>query len=185
MVLSSNTARALDFDFTFVNDPVYVGFGTSTDTVSGTIFGLQDNTTSSASSVVITAYASDLYQYLQLSAPILTTQSVFSLNRFTVVGGVITDWDYQTSLPGNRNVFQITSRSLSPISVGDNGLYYADGTHGLARAGGLNEVLFTEAAVPEPPSVPIFVLGLLALAAVGCLQQRPATDSGIRSDGVV
>jgi len=84
ILVSTSPAHALNFTFTFT--------GSDSNTVSGTIYGLQDNATSAASDVVATSTSNpNLQTYLGSYINNLDSRGV---NSGTVAGGVLTAFTF-------------------------------------------------------------------------------------------
>jgi hypothetical protein len=92
----SPSANAMNFDFSFSNDPLY---GNVTGTVTGEIFGLTNNSTSYATNVVIDSYPAGIAGLP--AAPFNVPDYAASLGQFivdygfTVTNGVLTGANYQ------------------------------------------------------------------------------------------
>src|SRR4051812_41521886 len=84
VVSSASPAQALDFNFSFTNDP---GVGSVNGTVEGTIYGLTDNAISAAADIIVTSYPAGL----NLPAPPFSPFSLGSdsSNSFEVLNGVL------------------------------------------------------------------------------------------------
>ena len=150
LVALISPVRALDFYFTF--DGLVTG-GPGSGTVSGEIFGLQDNATSQPTSIVVT------------SAPFgvlpVTFDSPF-IGTFTVNSGMLTDGSMNAQDdPGDSSFYQLI------LSNSDNTFYYDTpflDHYNISNNGGFAGVTYTPAAVPEPSNY-----GLLICTAVGLL----------------
>lgn len=148
-------ANAMNFFFSFTNDP---GLGNVAGTVTGEIFGLTDNATSAATSVVIdsvptaltglpstpftaAAYAADLGEFI-------------GSNSFTVTSGAVTNADYQ-----------IWGGDFA-LNVGGafNSLSSPDASERVQNLDGMGGITFSVAsAAPEPAAWTMMVLGIGAL----------------------
>lgn len=155
-------ARALDFDFSFSYDPDLPVFGVNIPgTVTGRIYGLQDNSFSSATEVLIESHPSGL---TGLPAGAFTGQQYatqlgqfINANWFEVVNGQIVDGQYQ--IFGGYLDLNIAEQF--------NALVSPDQHTRVQNEFGLNGISFT--AAPEPAA---WALMLLGFGAVGYSLRR-------------
>ncbi|MBD2295105.1 hypothetical protein H6G06_16860 [Anabaena sphaerica FACHB-251] len=165
VVSSASPAQALDFNFSFTNDP---GLGSVNGTVEGTIYGLIDNATSSATGIIVTSYPAGL----NLPA---TPFSPFSLgnetsNSFEVLNGVLVNANLR--IIGSNFQFSLND------SEGVNGLVgISSSTY---NNGGFAGATYTSAAVPFdiPGGATIPTVGsLFALGLMRKVKKRMALKS--------
>jgi hypothetical protein len=161
LLLFSSVAQADNFSFSFSNDPA---FGNMDGTVTGKIFGLTDNATSSATDVIIDRYPASLIQFGSYSTPVdvsTWTNSFVYENSFTVVNDQITGGAFSIVDSATNDVLLINSSLLGGgdnyLSIGSfNGSQVWD-----ANAVGSTGVTFV--STPEPSSLSfLLVAGLVA-----------------------
>jgi hypothetical protein len=147
MSLLGASAMADDFTFSFTD---------ATGTVTGEIFGLQNNATGSATEVLITSYPASLGSIQDLIA---TDWDVVD-NDFTETNGV---------LLGAGFVAEDTHDPLEPTLILEGGanLYTNDGT-----VGPITAITFAPAPVPEPFSWFLLLTVMLAVAIVKRSRRR-------------
>ncbi len=142
-------ARALDFYFTF-DGLVNGGAGS---TVSGEIFGLEDNATSMPTSIVVN------------SAPFGVLPVTFAPpfgGGFTVDSGMLTDGSVNTVASPADGFYQLI------LNHDNNTFYYETGLdHNNFASDGLPGVVYTPAAVPEPSGFGVAVFTAMLLVIVG------------------
>lgn len=139
-ILASNApAQALDFTFSFSNSG-----GTTPGTVSGTIYGLSDNTANQAATdIQITSYPSALgfgstpFSVFTFGTP--------SSNSFSVVSGTITAADFYVYY-NSPSVFQFFLLNHNSNNVLQNSSAYTYNAGGFSGA--------TYSAVPVPFNIP-------------------------------
>lgn len=122
-------ATALDFTFSFSNT-----IGHISGTVTGEIFGLTDNATSSATSVVIQSFPAGLNS--QLAAPITATLwSNQSQNSFTVTAGQVTGGSFDAFNASNNLYLYLNASGLFNYITLDGSanfeVYNLDGFNGI------------------------------------------------------
>jgi hypothetical protein len=88
ILASTSPAHALDFNFTFTTDQGSI----QPITVTGSIYGLVDNSTSSATSVVVTSVSDNNFAAV-LGFNLLNVENQIH-NSFTVTNGAITNASY-------------------------------------------------------------------------------------------
>jgi hypothetical protein len=159
-------AGPLDFDFSFTNT-----IGDVSGTVSGEIIGLTDNSTGSASEVVIDSFPSGLDSIFG-SNPIATSWDQQDENTFTVSGGQVVAggfWAQQTV-----NNFQQGAQLYVDGDGGPYNFLNLDGTDGLYVWG--NDGFAAANIVPAGPSVPdagaTLPLMVVALLGVGTFARK-------------
>jgi hypothetical protein len=152
VVALSSSAHAMNFDFSFSNDPAQ---GNVAGTVYGEIFGLTNNATSDATNVVIDSYPAGITGLP--AAPFNIPDYAASLgeyivdNGFTVTNGVITGANYQI-YGGN---FDLASGAYNALVSPDDQFRVQD-TAGFAG------VTFT-AATPLPSAWTMLIAGFVGL----------------------
>jgi hypothetical protein len=188
-MVTSNAANAqfLNFDFT-VN-----GNSENSGTVTGEILGLENNSTSTPSEIIIDSISGgfhgdpgggtgagivDIVTALDRgpiypNLPLIFMPNEFALsdgegtNQFTVSNGQIISGDlYATDSAGDQVFFNSYDGALSPLDTingYDNPNYISVADNGFSGA------TYTQ-VVPEPPTWAFFLggLGLLVLGAFGC-----------------
>jgi hypothetical protein len=182
---SQAQAVTLNFNFSITNDPLW---GNVSGTVTGEVFGLVDNATSSATSVQIFTWPAGLIPLANQSsytAPIdATTWASQAQNSFTVVAGAITSGgfhaDNSTAVSSldrlylNGNGPCVSGPTCSFLSLGSNDTQYVWATSNAFT-------LFTPAtpsAVSLPAALPLFATGLGALGLLGWRRKRKAVVAG-------
>lgn len=139
----------LNFNFTITGDTTQYPVA---GTLTGEIFGLTDNTTSSASSVLLLSFPSALNTgvLFPMSAPVdITAFDIQVINSFTVVNGQITTGSFYA---GNSNPSQIFAILVGPTNGINNQGNISGNNNGVAG------VTFSPAdATPEPGSVALLV----------------------------
>jgi hypothetical protein len=168
LMLAGATARAqqLDFQFTFVGDNT--SDDSPAETVTGTLYGLDDNSTSLPTSVEITSAPSDI----PVSIPYIFSAAAIAAESgtgFTVTNGVITDavlYIQDGTGPGVPALSLNDGLNLFGTSDGGNGYmtytYNDDGFGGATYA----------QAVPEPGLGWLLLLGAGAIWSVKRFQSR-------------
>jgi len=165
LVTFGASARAsLNFDFTIVGDPS-LGFTSnpSGGTLTGVIYGLTDNSTSTPSEIDITSVPAGFGISASLSSPyILNSGSGWNLSGgsgFVLSGGVISSGtDYFASGPSGSD-FDFN------YAFGLNGLYEPPPgpNASLLNTGGLGGTSFAPAPTPEPSTYAMMLGGLALL----------------------
>jgi hypothetical protein len=151
MMAVSPAAHAMNFDFSFSNDPAQ---GNVTGTVYGEIFGLTNNATSLPTDVVVYSYPAGITP-LPTAAPLDINAYAAYLGEFingtgfTVTNGVITGEDYQIY----GGYFDLDSGGNSLVS--SNVLTRVSNTDGLA---GVNF-----SATPLPSTWTMLIAGFVGL----------------------
>jgi hypothetical protein len=148
-------ANATNFFFSFTNNP---GLGNVAGTVSGEIFGLTNNATSAATSVVVDSVPSGLdgLPATPFTAAAYASQlgEFISSNSFTVVNDVVTAADYQ--IWGGD--FELNAGGAL------NSLSSPDASMRVQNLDGLGGITFSVAsAAPEPAAWAMMVLGIGAI----------------------
>lgn len=161
----SGSANALNFNFSFSNDPTLGNFA---GTVTGHIDGLTDNASSAATGIYITGYPSGLNTTGTYTTPMNVlswvgmTGETIGQNSFTVANGVITGggfYIYQNTAGVVYNDLYINASAGYPqgntnlLSIGSNE------TQVVWNNNGMSGVTFTS-AVPEPETYGMMLGGL-------------------------
>jgi hypothetical protein len=151
MMAVSPAARAMNFDFSFSNNPAEGG--NVAGTVYGEIFGLTNNATSLPTDVVVYSYPAGITPIppAPLDIPDYATAlgEFINGNGFTVTNGVITGEDYQIY----GGYFDLDSGGNSLVS--SNVLTRVQNTDGLAGV--------TFAATPLPSTWTMLIAGFVGL----------------------
>jgi len=180
MVSGPSRANTLSFDFSFSNT-----LGVTPGTVTGQIYGLSDNATSAATSVVITSYPASLGSigtpFDVLSYPLVSgVPSAVISNSFTVSGGQITSVNFYVDgqcIPAAPCgyapivLYLVTGSSPTaylfgasdPVTGTSNGAVQSD------------SIDFTP--TPIPAAFPLFATGLGALGLVGWRRKRKSVTA--------
>jgi hypothetical protein len=169
LIAPAALADTLSFSFSFSGDNSQPG------TVTGTIEGLQNNTTSAATALYIDTAtnngANDTLPYNVLGSGLSATD-----NTFTVTNGVITGADFAMLAFGADSQepdFILLEINSNAIDSGANLLDFGSGPF-IRNTNGINGVTFQllqpTAATPEPGSIALFGTGLLG--AVGVVRKR-------------
>lgn len=161
VVSSASPAQALDFNFSFTNDP---DLGSLDGTVEGTIYGLTDNATSAAADIIITSYPAGL----NLPASPFSAFSLGSdnVNSFEVLNGALINANLRIT---GSNFFLFALND----SEGVNGL--ADGFSTTYNNGGFAGATYAATTVPFdiPGGATIPTVGsLFALALMRKAKQK-------------
>jgi hypothetical protein len=148
---------ALNFDFSFTNT-----FGSVPGTVTGEVFGLTDDATSTPTDVVIDSYPAGLTGLPAAPWDIYTVPGFEYGNsglasNFTVAGGVITAADFGF----------FTSANAPILDLGYGGVDALLGPS-LNVEAGASVAIFTPdtSDVPEPASIVLLLSGLFGLRAI-------------------
>lgn len=153
----SAPAQAVTVDFNF-------SFSNGTDTVSGTIFGLVDNATSAATSLVASGgvLGGGLIEFV-------TSPMEPLINTFSVLNGVLTAVDFYNTSGDIPFGIQFT---LSTTDILINNAYKP----GLGFTSAMDFPIYTRVGtVPLPPTGILFGSGLIVLAAMGRRAKRRAS----------
>jgi hypothetical protein len=146
-------ANAMADNFTF-------SFADGVGTVTGEIFGLQNNKTSSATEVLITSYPAS---FGALKDPI-ATDWIVSFNSFTEASGAITDDNFFASLDSSTD-------PLTPELAFDSSINSGKLLGTLVNVVGAPT--FDLAAVPEPSA---WILLLTVMLAAAIVKRSRRTD---------
>jgi hypothetical protein len=160
-------AAQLNFDFSVTNT-----IGDVSGTFSGEIFGLTNNATSSATSVLVTSFPAGLDSLLP--APVNATSWDQQVqNSFTVTNGQITGggfWAQQT-INGFPQGYQLYLNGdggpFNFLNLDGTDTHYVWGNDGLAAAN------FTPAVVPEFSSL-LGLSGFIATGGLALIRRRRA-----------
>lgn len=154
--LTSAAARADNFTFSFANDPAS---GNVAGIVTGTIFGLTDNSTGPATDVVITGYPAGLDSVYPAGS--IDVISWLGPNSFTESGGAITSATLQLINFNAPCAAYACSLFINYQNGEDNNQLSLDGQEDLYVAD-VNGVTFTPLAspVPEPGTIVSTLSGL-------------------------
>jgi hypothetical protein len=161
-LLTSSSAKALNFDFSFVGDPNHSNVD---GTVTGEIIGLQNNAASAPTNIIITSAPSGLdLPSLSYDLSANGWNLSGSGDTITVTNGVITGADYQASNSSAGDDFDLDfSISNGEITVtGLNGLE-TQSEKFVANVGGLSGATYTLISAPEPSTWALLFGGLSAL----------------------
>jgi hypothetical protein len=151
--LTGLPSQALDFTFSFDNDsPI----GNAPGTVSGTIFGLNDNQNNQpATSIAITSLPVGLGGIFEQGNNPLTWDFQ-SVNKFSVSGGIITAFNFAAQSSGD-DFFSLNSGGLNSLTLNDPNTATSN-NNGLA---GVTLTPVGSVAVPFEfsPTLGIFLIG--------------------------
>ena len=160
-------AVSLNFDFSITNDPTW---GNVNGTVTGEVFGLVNNATSSATSVEVFTWPAGLIPLASqpyYTAPIqATTWANQFENSFTVVAGVVTSGGFHADnatavsdldrLYLNGNGPCVSGPTCSFLSLGSNDSQYVWATSN-------SFTQFTPTATPLPATWTMMLIGFVGL----------------------
>jgi len=176
---NAKAVTLLDFDFS-----VYGGTyrGGNTPSMTGKVFGLQDNATSTATSISILTLNG-----VDVNAQFMPSNVMSGYDWFTVVNGSVTDLKILAQRYGSTfgnfpnptgyntipdtgytreilylNFNGLTAAGLDTRTYSYNALYNTSTSYYTANSA----VVFTPAAVPEPSALSLFAIGLGGLALV-------------------
>jgi hypothetical protein len=155
-------ANLLDFDFSFTNT-----IGDVSGTVTGEIVGLSDNSTSSASQVLIESFPSGL-DNIFASLPIdATTWDQQYQNSFTVVGGQVVSGGFwaEQSVDGYQQGAQLYVNGVGYnfLNLDGNDTRYVWGDDGFAAA----NIVPAGSSVPDAgSSLALLTAALMGIGAV-------------------
>ncbi len=160
VALSSVSAQADDFTFSFVNTVGNVG-----GTVTGEILGLTNNSTGPATEVLITSFPSGLNSVLG-SAPINATDFTSQVsNSFTETNGQVTAadfiaWETVDSYTYGGELY-VDGDPYNYLNLDGTDAYYVYGNSGLAAAN------IQPLVAAEPSSLLLLATGLIGLLGLG------------------
>lgn len=135
-------ALALDFNFSFTNDPSY---GNVPGTVAGRIQGLVDNMTSPATGVFIDSAPAAL-GFGSLPVDVLTFYNTIESNSFTVASGQVVGLDFYASTNYDIPWFWLNHIGINYLGNPSNN------NINVWNQGGFGGITFT----PVPAPLPIF-----------------------------
>ncbi|MBD2569302.1 hypothetical protein [Anabaena lutea] len=164
ILASMSPAKALDFNFTLSST-------VNTNIATGTIYGLTDNATSSASQITINSltWSSSVFTPLPFSINI----GGASQNSFTVSGGTLTGAAFQLS-NGNYDVYlNGQGQTVNVVNDFNNGALNFDGFSGVTYTPVSAAVPFD---IPGGATIPT-VGSLLALGAMRKAKKRLAAKT--------
>jgi hypothetical protein len=158
---AASPASALDFMFSFTND-----VGNVSGTVTGEVFGLADNATSSATTVDVLTWPGALIPVANqpdYPAPVdATTWATQVFNTFTVVSGNVTSADFQAQNSTGVSTLDQLWLNSGPCSSGPTCSFLSLGSsngqyvwHGVAGT-----TFSTPGGVPEPSIWAMMLLGV-------------------------
>ena len=154
VTITAQAQSTLNFYFSFTGNPSE--YGQSSGTVTGEIFGLTDNATSSATDVVIDSFPSGI-NILGVSAPLdATTWDVQYENSFTVVSGEITSASfasYDAAIAKQLGICGYSGGAYNYLELSPENVIW------VGNLDGMSGVTFTPAPVPEPSSLALSALG--------------------------
>lgn len=176
----SGNAQALNFTFSFDNDPTW---GNVNGTVTGEVFGLADNATSSATSVQIFTWPVGLIPSASQSsytAPIdAITWATQVDNVFTVVNGVVTTGNFHadnsTAVSGLDRLYLNGNSCQSGPTCSFLSLGSSDSQYVWAESNAFT--VFASAPIsgtPLPAALPLLASGLGGLGLLSWRRKRKA-----------
>jgi hypothetical protein len=178
MAMTQAGAATLNFNFSFTGN---TSDGLEAGTVTGEIFGLTDNATSSPTSVEILSYTTPTGASSFPSAPFTVTPAnyatIFS-TTFTVTAGQITAANFVVLITDlNAHGFYIELDCNAPCSIsptnGANTLFDAAVGPTFRSDSGVAGAHYTLAsATPLPAALPLFATVLGALGLLGWRRRR-------------
>lgn len=164
LITATSTASALTFKFSFENTS-----GAESGSLTGRIFGLSDNATGAASSIIIDSFPSAVGTLQAGNDVTLWNLQVF--NSFTVLNGQITASSFaaqETAFPTNTFCLDASINCIGFTadqgSTGVSALVVQNGSN-IANGGGFASITYTNISdVPLPAGGVLVMSGIAGLA---------------------
>jgi hypothetical protein len=169
LTASASAHAGLIYQYTFTHT-----YNNVQGTTTGKIYGLEDNTTGQASNITMETYNSD---WLSGATSVLNLFNGYQLNEYTMANGVLTKfqmiyWNTDLGLLGigieqRRTMMMVYDIGVDPVAQGTIRFNLWSSRYNSVNEGSGPLTISAYAPlgteVPEPSTLAIFALGLMAL----------------------